>query len=445
MRRIKKLTYAQVVALGYVCIILLGGLLLSLPIATRDGSTDILTALFTSTSASCVTGLVVVDTYTHWTIFGQCVILVLIQIGGLGFFSFLALMSLFLRKRIGLKTRSFLKESISGIQIGGIVRLFKKLLIGTLLFEGGGAVILSFVFVPRIGLWPGIWAGVFHSVSAFCNAGFDICGRFGAFGSLTTFTDSPLLMLCICILIIVGGIGFFVWDDLYTHKFNFRHYQLHTKIVLFATGLLIALGTLLFFVYERDNTLAGMGFGRKLITSLFCAVTPRTAGFNVVDNAALSPASRILTMVLMIIGGSPGSTAGGIKTTTVVVMFVAMWSHLSAQSGDDIFGRRLEDSAVHRAVSVVTFHLSLSVIAGLAISAVEKTLSSSAVFFEVLSAIGTVGLSVGITTSLSVASQIIIMLLMFSGRMGSITFMSVFMEPHAARTIQKPEERISIG
>jgi trk system potassium uptake protein TrkH len=434
------------IALGYLLIIAIGTLLLSLPVSSRGvGTPSLSDALFTATSATCVTGLVVFDTFTQWSLFGQLVILLLIQIGGLGFMTIITMFSFFLRRRIGIKERGLLRESINVLNIGGIVRLIKKILIGTLFFEGLGAILLSIRFIPRMGVGVGIYNAVFHSVSAFCNAGFDLMGKYGRNSSLTTFSGDALVCLTITALIIVGGIGFFVWDDIYTNRHHIRKYQLHTKITLSVTAILIVLGTVGFFMFEKDNTLAGMPLGDQFVNALFCAVTPRTAGFNTVDVGALTPASHLLTVIFMFIGGSPGSTAGGIKTTTLAVIVIAAWASIRNTRYQNVFGRRLDDGALKRAVSVMAVNLSLLLIGALLIGAANDTLPVSKVMFEAASAIGTVGLSTGITSTLDTFSQMILAFLMYAGRVGSLSFALLFTEHRACSAVQSPVEKITIG
>lgn len=444
--RLSMLTYPQMIAIGYLIIIMTGTLLLALPMASRNNlSPGFVNALFTATSATCVTGLVVVDTYTQWTFWGQLVILLLIQVGGLGFMTIITMFSFLLRRKIGLKERGLLRESVNTMYIGGIVRLTKKVLAGTLLFEGLGAILLSIRFIPRMGFVNGIYNGVFHSVSAFCNAGFDLMGKYGQYSSLVPFSGDAVVCLTVMLLIVVGGIGFFVWDDIIKHKHHFRKYQLHSKLVIVMTLFLIFSGAMSFYVIERENLLVDMQIGEKVVASLFASITPRTAGFNTVDTAALAPASKLLTMVLMFIGGSPGSTAGGIKTTTMAVILISLWSSLVNAKSEKIFDRRLEDNALKRASAVATVYLILTLSAAFLISGTNASLQLGDVLFEVLSAIGTVGLSTGITGTLNTFAQIIIVLLMYSGRVGSLTFALLFTEHRIATTIQSPVEKINIG
>ena len=344
LRKIKNnMTRTQMIALGYFLLIALGTLLLMLPAASKTGEkTNVLTALFTATSATCVTGLVVVDTGTYWSVFGQCVILGLIQIGGLGFVTIGVLFATVLNRKITLRTRGLLQESMNVSQMGGVVRLAKLALRGTAVIELTGAFLLSLRFVPEFGVIKGIGFGIFHSISAFCNAGFDLMGADkGVYSSFTSYAGDALVNLVIMILIVVGGIGFLVWDDIFVHGRHFRKYALHTKLALSVTAVLIFGGAGLFFLFERGNLLAGFGLKESILASLFSSVTARTAGFNTIDTAGLTTSSKLLTMVLMFIGGSPGSTAGGIKTTTLIVLLIFVRANLRHSRGCNIFGRRL--------------------------------------------------------------------------------------------------------
>lgn len=300
-----KISYVQLIAASFLLVILLGSFLLCLPIASRSGEwTPYINSIYTATSATCVTGLVIYDTFAHWTIFGQIVILCLIQVGGIGFMTLVSMMSIVLRRHIGLYERKLIMQSTGTLKISGAVRLIKRVILGTFVFEGIGALLLSLRFVPDMGFFRGIYNGVFHSVSAFCNAGFDLMGRFDKFSSLTSYADDPLVNFTVAGLIVVGGIGFFVWSDLYNCRFRFRKLQLHSKVVLTATIALIAVSTIAFFIMEFNHAFREMNTGGKLMASVFQAVTPRTAGFNTVDLNSLSEGGGILTIVLMFIGGT---------------------------------------------------------------------------------------------------------------------------------------------
>ena len=449
MYRIKrfKLSYQQMIALGFVLLILLGALLLMLPFSSCDWQwTDPLSALFTATSAVCVTGLVVVDTATHWTLFGQLVLLVLIQIGGLGLMTVATLFSFALRRKIGLAERNLLQESVASLSIGGVVRLTRRILLGTLIFEGTGAVLLSMRFVPRYGFLRGAYMSVFHAISAFCNAGFDLFGRPDApYISLTEYVADPLVTLTIALLILIGGLGFIVWDDLAKHRHHWRRYHLHTKIVLISTAVWVIVPSILFLIMERADTMQGMNVGTSVLASLFSAITPRTAGFNTVDTGLLGDGSKLLTMLLMFIGGSPGSTAGGIKTTTMAVLLLSAAATLRHTHDTAVLGRRLDQDVVHRASSVATVYLGMVVVATLLICAIQPELLLPDVLFEVFSAVDTVGMSTGITRALSTGSRIVIMMLMYCGRVGSLTFALIFTERRRPPAVQQPVEKILVG
>lgn len=435
----------QFIAYGFFCIIMMGTLLLMLPFASRDGQSEpFLNCLFTATSASCVTGLVVVDTWSQWSLFGQLVILAMIQIGGLGFITVGVFISIVLRRRIGLKERGLLKESVNTLQIGGVVRLAKKIIIGTCIFEGTGAVVLAIRFIPRYGFIKGAFYGIFHSISAFCNAGFDLMGQQKPYSSFVGYYDDWLVNLVLMSLIVIGGIGFIVWDDLSKHKLHFQSYLLHTKVVLVTTFILIFGGALLFYLMERNNLMAGMDTSGRILTSLFSSVTARTAGFNTTDTAALTDASKLLTVILMFIGGSPGSTAGGIKTTTLVVLLLCVHSNIKQTYGVNIFGRRLENDVIKRAATILTINLLLSVSASLAIMAMQP-LGFSDILFETFSAIGTVGMTTGITRALHPLSRCLIILLMYCGRIGSLSFALAFAQSRQKPHVQQPVEQINIG
>ncbi len=440
----KKSTTRQI-AFGFAMIILAGTLLLSLPIANRSGHGDPLSALFTATSATCVTGLVVADTYQNWTIFGQLVILCMIQVGGLGFMTIGAYISVLLKKRIGLKERERLQESVNTLEIAGVVRLVKKIVQGALCIEGLGAVLLAFRFVPRFGAARGIYFAVFHAISAFCNGGFDLMGVDEAYSSLVAFEGDIVVNLVVVTLILVGGIGFIVWDDVARHKWHFRKYLLHSKIVLTTTLVLTAAGTVLFLVTEDQAAFAGMGPLERFLGALFSSVTPRTAGFNSVDTAALSNSGKMLTMLMMFIGGSPGSTAGGVKTTSMIVLLFYAVAMVLNREDINLFGRRLTDEVVKKANAVVVINATLTIIATIVIMALQPLLNFEDVLFEVLSAIGTVGMTVGITRDLNIISQVIIIVLMYCGRLGSLSFALVFAQRSASASVRQPQEKIIVG
>ncbi len=441
----KQLSGMQLIAAGFFIIILIGTLLLMLPFSARSGEhTPFLTALFTATSATCVTGLILVDTFSHWTLFGQLVILTLIQIGGLGFITIGATVSMLLRRKIGLKERGLIRESLNVIELRGMVRLTRRIIFGTLFFELTGAVILSLCFIPKMGVLQGIYYGIFHSISAFCNAGFDLMGRYTPFSSLTAYYDHPAVMITVMLLILIGGIGFIVWNDLYEHRLHFRKYALHTKIVLTSTITLVFGSALIFYLIEHNDLFAGMSMKGKILSSLFCSVTPRTAGFNSVNVGAMTDASKLLTVILMFIGGAPGSTAGGVKVTTIVVLFVYLKANLTRTVGYNVFGRRLEDDALRKAAAVFCTNLMLAMTAALILCGLQNFNSADALL-EVFSAIGTVGMTAGLTTQLNTVSRIIIILLMYLGRVGSLSFAMSFTDKKKIAHVMQPAEKINIG
>lgn len=442
-----RLTYVRIIALGYLLVIMAGTLLLLLPAATRTGEkTDILTALFTATTATCVTGLVVVDTGTHWTAVGHMIILLMIQVGGLGFMTMGMLLAMFLKRKVTLRTRGLLQESMNGLQMGGIIRLVRMVLRGTAIIELAGAVLLAIRFIPVFGIGKGIFYGVFHSVSAFCNAGIDLMGGYsGQYSSFVSFYGDILINAVLMALIIIGGIGFFVWDDVKKKKFRFKKYTLHTKMTLFMTAILLIGGTIIYWIFERDNLLAGMNMKDQFLTSAFSSVTARTAGFNTIDTGALTNASKLFTMVLMFIGGSPGSTAGGVKTVTIMVLLAYVWSNLRASKGVNIFHRRMDDDAIRKASNVVVISSFMAVAAAVLICYMQPYLPVEDVLFEIFSAIGTVGMSAGLTRELSTASRIVIILLMYCGRIGSMSFALSFTERKKVAPVQLPVEKIMIG
>jgi len=426
-------------------IIFLGGLLLSLPLSSKSGTaTPFVDSLFTSASAFCVTGLIVYDTFTHWSLFGQSIILLLIQIGGLGFMTVITLFSLFLRRKIGLKERRLLMESANTLKIGGIVLLVKKIIIGTIIFESVGALILTLSFYPEMGLREGLFYGIFHSVSAFCNAGFDLMGKYGQFSSLTNYSSNIVVNITIMTLIISGGIGFVVWDDIVKTRVCFRKFQLHTKIVLITTAALILISALLLFVIESNHGMINMSIKEKILASLFQSITPRTAGFNTINLNEFSEGGILLTIILMIIGGSPGSTAGGIKTTTFITLLIAAWASAGQCTDILIFKRRLETDTLKKASAITTIYMTIALISIIVISTIQE-FPLKEIMFEVFSALGTVGLSLGITPSLNVLSKIIITLLMYGGKVGVLSIAAVIAEKKESALLSRPFEKIIIG
>ena len=442
---LKKLTYTQIIVLSFAMLILLGTILLCLPFATAQGeSTTPLNAMFTATSATCVTGLITYDTCTHWSLFGQIVIISLIQIGGLGFMVFISMFSIFLKKKIGVYERRLLMQAEGNLRLSGVIVLLKRILKGTFLIEGIGALILAFRFVPIMGLGQGVYNAIFHSVSAFCNAGFDLMGKYEKFSSLTHFSEDPIVILTISALIIIGGIGFLIWSDIINLKTNFKKYSLHSKLVLSTTAFLLIVPFILFFSFEYNGVLKELNLLDKITNAFFLAVAPRTAGFNAVNLSELSGSSEVITDLLMLIGGSPGSTAGGLKTTTFAVLILSMIAAARHNNHPEIFKRRLPDDALTQATAIFTIYIMASVAAIVAICALEKCEITSAAF-EVFSAIGTVGATKGLTPTLCAASKIIIISLMFGGRVGGLTLMLSLAEKKENIPLDRPQEKILIG
>lgn len=446
MKLKRKFSQTRIIALGFLTIIAVGTLLLMMPFASKSGeSVGFVPALFTAVSSSCVTGLIVLDTATSWSLFGQVVIICLIQIGGLGFMTIATMFSMLLKRKMGLREKEIMVESINTEHIGTIRNITGKIIAGTVIFEGAGALLLATRFIPEFGWAKGLWYSVFHSISAFCNAGFDLMGIKEPYSSFVGFADDWVVILTLSALIIIGGIGFLVWDDISKKKLKFKRYQLHTKIVLTVTAILLVVPTVLFFVFERGFTNEGLSFGNSFLNSIFDSVTARTAGFNSTDTAALSPASKILTVFLMFIGGSPGSTAGGIKTTTLAVIAISTFNGITRRQSKGIFGRRLEKDAIHKASSVVFTNMSLAIFGIISILALQPEFDIGDVIFECASAIGTVGMTTGITRDLETASRLIIAFLMFCGRVGSVSFALALMEKKAAPPVKNPREKITIG
>lgn len=440
---ISHLSYTQMIALSFLMIILLGTALLCLPVSSRSGQpTPFLDSLFTATSATCVTGLSVYDTCMHWSVFGQAVILLMIQTGGLGFMTVITMFFFFFKKHISLRERRLLMQSSGDISPGGVVKLIRRILLGTLMFEGVGIVLLSFYFCPRLGFFKGVWFSVFHSVSAYCNAGFDLMSALGS-DSFTGCDGNVFVNLTLIFLIIIGGIGFIVWNDVLSHKYHFRRYELHSKIALTVTAALLVLGTALYYVFEQKHTLSGMSEGKQWLVSLFQAVTPRTAGFYTVDMTKLSESGNLLTIVLMFIGGSPGSCAGGIKTTTFAVICAASIRCIRKDSVV-FFRRKIVDDTVKQASAIGCIYLFAVMLATTVICALESS-GLRQTLFEVVSAIGTVGLTAGLTAQVGAASKLILILLMYAGRIGGMTLVIALAAKKDKIPLNRPPEKILIG
>jgi len=436
----RRLSSSQIILFGFAGVILVGTLLLLLPVATDSGqSASFLDALFTSTSAVCVTGLIVQDTATYWSGFGQTVILVLIQIGGMGVITVAAAITMASGKKISLMQRSTMQDAISAHQVGGIVRFTGFILKGIFLFELLGALVLMTVFVPEYGV-KGIWLAVFHSISAFCNAGFDLMGTKSPYSSLTSYADHPAVNITIMLLIVIGGIGFLTWQDIRQNGIHVRRYRMQSKVILATTGILLIVPAVYFFFFE----FSAEPMGRRIFLSLFQSVTPRTAGFNTADLTALSETGQTLTIGLMLVGGSPGSTAGGMKTTTAAVLVACAVAVFRRRENGRFFGRRIADDTVKNALTVFLMYISLFLLGGMVISRVEN-LPMLTCLFETASAIGTVGLTLGITPGLHLVSKLILISLMFLGRIGGLTLIFATLSANKNTLSKLPLEKITVG
>ena len=439
--RKRRLSSFQIIILGFAGVILLGALLLMLPIsATARCVTPFHEALFTATSAVCVTGLVVQDTGSYWSVFGQAVILTLIQIGGLGVVTVAASFALLSGRRISLMQRSTMQDAISAPRVGGIVRLTRFILRGTFLIELIGALAMLPVFCRDYG-WRGIWMAVFHSISAFCNAGFDILGtNNNLYPSLTGYVQNPVINITIMLLIITGGIGFLTWDDICENKLHFHRYRMQSKVIVIVTLVLIVLPALFFFFAD----FGALPLGERIQAALFQSVTPRTAGFNTVDLSAMSGASLGVMILLMLIGGSPGSTAGGMKTTTLAVLLANAAATFRRRDSAQFFGRRLDCGAVKTAATILTMYLALFFGGGVFISIYEN-LPLSSCLYEAASAVGTVGLTLGITPQLHIPSQMVLIALMYLGRVGGLTLIYAALSGKKTSNAKLPLEEITVG
>lgn len=451
-----------IIVSGFVFVILAGTALLCLPVAVRGGQPDFLTALFTATSATCVTGHSVVDIYSCFTGFGQAVILVLIQVGGLGFITIISLFMLYMKRGVTLSERKLAVQSAGGLKLAGVKGLFRCIFIGTFALEFAGAFAMCFEFVPQLGWGDGIWSAVFTSVSSFCNAGFSLTGINGGH-SLDGYSSSPLILITVMALITIGGLGFFVWYDLLVCRFRFSRCSLHTKVVLISTGIIIVVAWAAFMGFEWNNasTIGGMSVGDKILNSLFFAVTPRTAGHYTVDMNYFSDGAYLLTLILMFVGGSPGSTAGGVKTTTFVVLVLTMVAACRRERQVRVFKRGIGGDDVMSAVTVTMLYVAAVAVSVFVICAADggkgyisdygeawtgvNGIGFKNVLFEVISAVSATGLTMGITAELSVLSKVILILLMFFGRVGGYTLVLVFSEGRRPPAATRLPEHIMIG
>lgn len=444
----KKLHFSspQMIIFGFILVNLMGCLLLMLPSSTVEKvGTSFSDALFTSTSAICVTGLVIHDTASYWSMQGQLIIMVLIQIGGMGVITAASAIAILSGRKIGLMQRSTMQESISATQVGGIVRLTGFILRAMLAIELLGAICMAPVFCEEFGMKKGVWYAVFHSVSAFCNAGFDLMGVNQPFSSLTGFNGNTTINLAIIALIVIGGIGFLTWDDIWHHRLHFHKYRLQSKVILTVTILLILLPALYFYFYEFGRAeWTDLSEKERILASAFQSVTPRTAGFNTVDLNRMSEPSQLIMILLMLIGGSPGSTAGGFKTTTLAVLLLTSFAVFFRKEDVQCFGRRIPSETVKNAATILFLYMSLFLLGGVVISCVDQVPLMGALF-ETSSAIGTVGLSLGLTPQLSLFSHMILILLMFWGRVGGLTLIFAVVSGHRFTKSKLPQEKITIG
>lgn len=443
----KNLNPTRIVAVSFGMIILMGTLLLMLPFASRDGqSAGLINALFTSTSATCVTGLVLVDTWTHWTAFGQLIILAMIQMGGLGFMTVITLVSLSLNRKIGLSQRLMMASSLNMSNMDGVVRVVRHALFGTCLFEGAGAILLSVRFIPEFGVWKGLWFSLFHAISAFCNAGFDLMGTKRPFSSLTSYVHDPYVLLIVVFLIVVGGLGFFVWEDIFQAR-SWKKLSLYSRIVIVMTAALLTIGTVYYLTAEWGNaqTLGSLPTIEKLVNALFQSTTMRTAGFNTIPQNLLHDSSQALCILFMMIGGSGGSTAGGIKTGTVCVLLLAIGASLRGREEVTVSGRTIPQRRVINAMTMTGMIAIVFFISSIAISLIQGApyLNSA---FEVASAMGTVGLSMGLTPGLTVLSRLLLVSLMYLGRVGPLSFSVAFLtQRRSASKVRYPTADVMIG
>ncbi|MBU3189888.1 TrkH family potassium uptake protein [Clostridium bowmanii] len=440
-------TPVQILALGFAIVIFTGAILLSLPIASQSGKvTPFIDCIFTSTSAVCVTGLVTVDTGTHWTYFGKTVIMLLIETGGLGFMTVGTLVFFFLGKRITLKERLIMQEAMNVNSLQGLVKMVKYVLIFTFSVEGVGAVLFSTQFIPQFGIAKGIYYSVFHAVSAFCNAGFDLMGNFK---SVTAYANNSVVILTIASLIAIGGLGFYVWVEIYNSK-GTKRLSLHSRIIIYTTLVLIFGGAIFMFLFEMNNpyTMQGMSIKGKILSSIFASVSPRTAGFNSIPLDKMTPAGNFLTIILMFIGGSPGSTAGGIKTATAVVLFMTVVSMVRGREDTEIFQKRINKETVYKSLVITVLGLVLVIAVTMILSITEQRgIPFEYFLYEATSAFATVGLTLGLTTKLTFVGKIVIALTMYAGRVGPLTIILALAKNKRAKsgTIKYPEDKILIG
>ena len=448
IRKKKNLSPFKILAIGFATVILTGGILLSLPISSATGQfTSLLDTIFTATSAVCVTGLVVLDTGTYWSVFGQWIILILIEIGGLGFMALSTIFALLLGKRISLRERLVMQEAYNTFSLQGVINHVRYMLFFTLAVQGGAALILMTQFIPLYGIGTGIYYGIFHAISAFNNAGFDLLGNFT---SVTVLNTNKVVLMTLGTLINIGGLGYLVWREIISSirsKKKLKNFSLHSKVVLTISLTLILFGSLIFLIFEWNNpaTMQGMRFSDKIVNSYFSATTPRTAGFNSISNSEMSPAGKLLTMAYMFIGGSPGSTAGGVKTTTLGIVIFTLISVLKGREDVEVYHKKLSQSTVYRAVAVFLLGISIVIMGVIVLSIAEVGATFEVILYEVLSAFGTVGLTQGITPSLTAVSKVTLTLIMYMGRVGPLTVMLALAGKQNKANVKYPEGKLLIG
>ncbi|MCQ2493752.1 MAG: Trk family potassium uptake protein [Lachnospiraceae bacterium] len=443
---LQRMSAMRLIMFGYIGIILLGALMLFLPFASKTpGCTPFTDCLFTATSATCVTGLIRYDTFTHWTLFGQLVILFMIQTGGIGFMTVVLMVMKATGSRIGISERTLMQDSISAPEFGGIVKMTEFIVKGTFLIEGTGAMFLAFDYVPRYGA-KGVYMAIFHSISAFCNGGFDLMGGItGECSSMIGFETNLYVNLVLSALIILGGLGFYVWKDLIDKEFSWRKLSLQSKLVLSVSGALVVAGTIILFITEYAGPMyEGYSAGDKLLSCFFQSVSARTAGFNSADLSKMTESGLMVMIVLMLIGGSSGSTAGGMKTTTFWVLLASIGTTLKRRKNIEVFGRRIDEDAPRLAACIFSSYLIGIITSAVVIASIEK-LPFMTVLFETTSALATVGITLGITGSLGMVSKLIITFLMFCGRLGSITALLAFSPDRTKISSSYPKENINIG
>ena len=446
MKEIKKkvlnqFSSARIILFGFIIMIFLGASILSLPVSSRSGEfTPFIDALFTATSASCVTGLIVYDTATHWSLFGKIIIIAMIQCGGLGVVTMIAVFTQVAGKKIGLRDRATLQNALSAPQIGGIVKLTSFIFKGTVIIEMIGTLLMFPSFMKDFGVTRGIYYSIFHSISAFCNAGFDLMGDVSKFSSLTKYQSDILINITIMLLILIGGLGVLIWRDVVNYKFDFKRYSTQTKIVFLMSTVLVVFPSVLFFFTEFST----LNIKTRVLSSVFQAVTPRTAGFNTIDYTKFSDNGIAMTVILMLIGGGSGSTAGGIKMSTVFILAVTMCSILKQDKEVAVFKKRIEPDIIKNAVAVLFLDVALFIAGSMLISGIEG-FSLKETMFESASAVATVGLTLGITPSLGTVSKLLLICMMYIGRVGGITLIFAAVTPKNNGNARYPKDQVAVG